>query len=94
MGPLCPPSKTGPGGFYRVFEYIFCTNHVAALCKNRKFTLSANVCLSSHGGQESNFLLPIISIKFQSRSGGVVAFNALFIRAVLYHILTIGWQNC
>ena len=77
-GPLCPASKTGPGGLYKVCKYCSSNRHVAALCKNRKSTLSANVCLSSHGGQESNFLLPIISIKFRSKSGCVVVFNALF----------------
>merc|ERR1711895_296051 len=53
--------------------------HVAALCNNRKTTTTAinNVCLSTNVGQKSNYLLPILSIKLQGKSGCVVTFNAL-----------------
>ena len=77
-GPLCPGSKTGSGGLYKICKYCNSSRHVAALCEIKKPTTSANVCLSSHGEQEANFLLPVVSFKFQSRSGRVVVFNALF----------------
>ena len=78
VGPLCPASKTGPGGLYRACKYCSSLSHVAALCNNTKPTISANVCLSSHGGEKSKFLLPIIKVKFESRSGRTVSLNALF----------------
>ena len=32
-GPLCPASKTGPGGLYKVCKYCKSNNHVPALSK-------------------------------------------------------------
>ena len=43
----------------------------------KKTSTSSNVCLSTHFGQKSNYLLPVLSLALQGKSGTKVTFNAV-----------------
>ena len=94
-GPYCPASKSGPGGLFKVCKYCKSDNHVAALCNNRKSTppTIANVCLSTNVGQKSNFLLPILSIKLQVRSGCVVTRVGYETKKILAPFLKVVYDD-
>ena len=98
VGPECPASKTGPGSLYKDCRYCGKRNHVSAICKKLKPPLPVHACLSTHVGRKSNFLLPILAIKFEGRGGRTVTFNALvdtgssrsYINPKVAQILQIG----
>ena len=60
----------------------FCNSrqHIGALCPKRTISkpINTNACLSTSVGQQSNYLLPVLSITMQGREGKQVTFNALF----------------
>ena len=68
-----------PGTLSELYRYCrYCNSkvHVAALCPKAKNPLPVHACLSTHVGQKSKYLLPVLSIMFQGKGGGVT-FNAL-----------------
>ena len=63
---------------FRSCKYCSSKEHVAALCpKYEKTSQSVHACLSTHIGQKSNYLLPVITVVLQNRCGSKVTFNAL-----------------
>ena len=77
-------SDNCPGNQNKLYyECKFCKgkNHVAALCSQRKVTKKPvhnnHACLSTGVGQQSNYLLPVISMVFEGQGGKKCKFNAL-----------------
>ena len=64
---------------YKPCKFCNSRQHVGALCSQRTpKSTDNNACLSTSIGQKSNYLLPVMSIKMQSRGGNQISFNALF----------------